>query len=229
MARFRGAAMPTDQTEVLRFLGEPGTHHGARVERIDTHSAVVFLAGECAWKVKRAVRFDYLDFSTLELRRRACEAELAINRRSAPGLYERVVPITRERAGTFAIDGPGEPVEWAVLMRRFDQEALLDRIAARGALTTDVCRTLAIEVAAFHRDAPRRADLGGVAAMAWVVTGNEEGLAEYGGDVLDPAVRTTLTFESREAIARLSPLLDARCRAGAVRRCHGDLHLRNIV
>lgn len=219
----------SDQTEILEFLGASGTHGGVDVERIDTHSAVVFLAGDRAWKVKRDVKFDYLDFSTLELRRRACEAELAINRRTAPTLYLRVVPVTREPGGHLALDGQGVPVEWMILMRRFDQEALLDRLAARGALELGVCATLAEEVACFHRDAPRRDEMGGAAAMAWVIDGNVEGLAEQGAGVLDADMCAALARESRAALSRHAARLDERCRSGAVRQCHGDLHLRNIV
>ena len=84
--------------------------------------------------MKRAVRYDYLDFSTVERRRAMCQEELRLNRRTAPTLYLDVVPVTREPNGELALGGHGEPVEWLVGMRRFDQEALLDRLAARGAL-----------------------------------------------------------------------------------------------
>ena len=84
-----------DQSAVIEFLASPSTH-GSSVERIDTHSAVVFMAGDRAWKLKRAVKFDYLDFSTAERRKASCEAELHLNRRTAPAIYQRVVPVTRE-------------------------------------------------------------------------------------------------------------------------------------
>ena len=95
-----------DQTEVVTFLASPSTHDGAAVERIETHASVVFLAGTRAWKLKRAVRYDYLDFSTVERRKAMCEAELRINRRTAPGLYRRVVAVTRESDGSLALGGP---------------------------------------------------------------------------------------------------------------------------
>jgi hypothetical protein len=76
-----------DQSEVVAFLASPSTHGGAAVERIDTHASIVFLAGTRAWKLKRAVRYDYLDFSTVERRRAMCEAEVQINRRTAPAVY----------------------------------------------------------------------------------------------------------------------------------------------
>src|SRR6187431_1198025 len=102
------------QAEVFTFLGDRATHDGKEVKRIDTHAASLFLAGERALKVKRAVRFPFLDYSTLEKRKTACETELAINRRTAPQIYRRVVAIKREPDGRLAIGGSGEPVEWAV-------------------------------------------------------------------------------------------------------------------
>src|SRR5436309_2718447 len=99
-----------DQDEVLGFLGSPSTHDGRpAVARIDTHGAVVFLADKNAYKVKRAVRFPFMDFSTLEKRRQACEAEVRINRVNAPDIYLGILPVVR-RAGSLALGGEGEIV-----------------------------------------------------------------------------------------------------------------------
>src|SRR6188508_605421 len=141
------------QEEVLALLGDPATHGGAKVTRIDTHAASVFLAGERAYKVKRAVRFPFLDYSTLEKRKEACEAELAVNRPFAPELYRRIVAITREN-GRLALDGSGEPVEWAVEMRRFDENATLDRLADQGKIDGALADALARAVVAAHARAP---------------------------------------------------------------------------
>src|SRR3954470_6630715 len=97
----------TEQKAVFDLLADPATHDGAGVKRIDTHAASVFLAGERAFKVKRAVRFPFLDYSTLEKRKAACEAELRVNRPFAPEIYRRVVPITRAADGQLALDGTG--------------------------------------------------------------------------------------------------------------------------
>src|SRR5438445_4358248 len=114
-------AQPADDQEpVLRLLADPATFGGAEVRRIDTHAASVFLAGDRALKVKRAVRFPFLDYSTPEKRKAACAAEIEINRPWAPEIYRRVVAITRAPDGRLALEGAGEPIEWAVEMRRFD-------------------------------------------------------------------------------------------------------------
>src|SRR5881227_712832 len=141
------------QEEVFAFLADQATHGGGAVKRVDTHAASVFLTGERAVKVKRAVRFPFLDYSTLAKRRAACEAELAVNRPFAPGIYLRVLAITRDD-GRLTLDGPGEPVEWTVEMRRFDENATLDRLAERGGIDTALADALARAVAAAHAQAP---------------------------------------------------------------------------
>jgi aminoglycoside phosphotransferase family enzyme/predicted kinase len=218
-----------DQSEVVAFLASPSTHGGTSVERVDTHASMVFLAGTRAWKLKRAVRYDYLDFSTLERRRLSCERELQINRRTAAGLYRRVVPVTRQAPGVLAIDGSGAPVEWLVEMVRFDQDGLFDRLARRGALDLALMRPLGVAIARFHHAAERRSDHGGAAGMAWVVDGNATAFAEQGARVLDRHVCDDVTRSARAHVHTHDRLLDARRRDGCVRQCHGDLHLRNIV
>ncbi|MGQ9371390.1 bifunctional aminoglycoside phosphotransferase/ATP-binding protein [Azospirillum sp. A39] len=218
----------TDQSAVLTFLADPATHGGRPVERIDTHGAVVFLAGGRALKLKRAVRFPYMDFSTRERRRAACEAEVALNRRTAPELYRGVEPVVRRADGTLALGGSGDPLDWVVVMRRFDGDLLFDRLAARQGLTPELMRRLADAVAAFHGAAAPRRDGGGAAAMTAVVDGN---LGELAGrpDLFDAAAVARLAERSRAALARHAARLDARRDGGRVRHCHGDLHLRNIV
>src|SRR3546814_12294051 len=109
-------ADPFDLTEWLTS-GEAFGASGP-VHRIDTHAASIFLSGETAWKIKRAVDLGYLDFSTPDKRRTALEAELKLNRRTAPNLYKTVHPITRDQDGSFAIDGDGEAVDWVLGMER---------------------------------------------------------------------------------------------------------------
>src|SRR6202521_3147033 len=102
------------QERVFAFLTDPVAH--PHVDRIDTHAASVFLEGDRALKIKRAIRFPYLDYSTLEKRKAACDAEITINRQFAPQIYRRVVPITQNDDGSLRIDGNGAPVEFAIEM-----------------------------------------------------------------------------------------------------------------
>lgn len=218
-----------DQSAIVEFLAAPSTHGGAAVERIDTHSSIVFLAGERAYKLKRAVRFDYLDFSTSALRRAMCEAEVRLNRRTAPTLYRGVLPVTRQRDGSHQLDGNGTPVDWVVEMTRFPQEGLLDRLATTGQLDLALMPLLAGAIAAFHRSAKHRPDHGGRAGLSWVIEGNAAGFEEFGRPSLDPETSHRVITHSRCELQRLADLLERRRALGFVRQCHGDLHLRNIV
>ena len=217
------------QVEAIRLLSDQATHNGAPVERIDTHASVVFLAGNRAFKLKRAVKFDYLDFSTLDLRKRFCEAELRINGRIAPALYRRVIPVVRTATGALALGGDGVPVEWIVEMVRFDQEALFDRMAAAGRLESNHMDLLAEEIASFHESCLVRCEFGGEAAIARVIEGNAAGFREFGRDTFSAAACDSLTLASRAALRNYGTLLESRRKAGYVRECHGDLHLGNIV
>lgn len=228
----RQAAVATidDQRRTIALLSTPSTYggHVDKVERIDTHSAIVFLAGDRAYKLKRAVRYDYLDFSTLDARHRACADEVRLNRRTAPDLYLGRRPVTVETDGTLALDGDGVAVDWVVEMARFDERDVLDRLAERGALDLALMPVLARAVAKLHAVAEWRFDHGGRRGMAWVIDGNADGFAEYGPGVLDHDACRRLTARSREMLEQEADRLMQRRPQGFVRRCHGDLHLRNV-
>jgi aminoglycoside phosphotransferase family enzyme/predicted kinase len=218
------------QRDVVAFLSTPAAYGltSGPVERIDTHISTVWLAGDRAYKLKRAVRFDYVDFSTATLRHAACEAEMRLNRRTAPTLYVAVRAVTRQPDGSLALDGHGDAIDWLVEMKRFDQETLLDRLAERGRLDVATMTPLASAIAHLHAGARIRTDHGGRAGMAWVADGNAREFLERDADVLNPALCARLAMETRTELCRHAARLDARCRAGLVRECHGDLHLRNI-
>jgi aminoglycoside phosphotransferase family enzyme len=128
-------------------------HPAAGVCVIETHISRVFLAGEYAYKVKKPVSLGFADFSTLERRRHFCEEEVRLNRRLAPDLYLGVAPITGT-TGAIRVGGDGEPIEYAIRMRRFPQEALLGRVLDRGELRPEHIDALAAEIASFHARIP---------------------------------------------------------------------------
>jgi uncharacterized protein len=217
-----------DQSDAFAFLTDPATH-GLRepVIRIDTHGAAVFLAGKDVYKVKRAVRFPFMDFSSLDKRRLACEREVAVNRANAPDLYLGVVPISKERCH-LKFGGDGEVVEWAVHLRRFDESSTLDRLASRNELNLETIAKLAGVVVASHRRAPI---IAGANACRALESAMEETLSslEASPHAFPPLAVSHLRKAMRQAFARGERLLAERESQGEVRRCHGDLHLRNIV
>src|SRR5215208_7478698 len=133
--------MDDSQREVVAFLRDPPNYPPAAgpVEIVETHGSLVFLAGGYAYKLKRAVKYAYLDFSTLALRLAACSAELRLNRRTAPSLYLEVRAISRGDDGRLRWGRAGrqddEIADYVVVMRRFAQQDLLDSIARRGKLS----------------------------------------------------------------------------------------------
>ncbi|MCR6630772.1 MAG: AAA family ATPase [Magnetospirillum sp.] len=218
---------PGPQAEILRLLASPATHGGHRPTRIDTHISTIFLAGDQAWKMKKAIRLPFLDFSDLDSRRRACEAEVEINRRAAPQLYLGCVPITRDPQGRLRLGGDGAAEEWLVHMRRFDQRTLFSKQVAAGRVDRHRIHALTEAVWRFHQSAPLRSDRGGTRGLAWVIDTNAASMAAH-ADILARARAGLLTERSRAWLDRLGPLLEERRAAGMVRQCHGDLHCGNI-
>ena len=223
--------MPATQDAVFELLGNPATYRlpaATKIVRHQTHAAIVFLGGDRALKIKRAVRYPFLDFSSLDKRKAACDAELAINRKFAPQLYRRIVPITRESNGALALDGSGEPVEWAVEMVRFDEEKTLDRLAQRGELDERLLAKLASAVAAMHERAEPVQPTPWIMALRQFIANNTSIFRRH-PELFGEAAVVHLERQSLAEFQRLQPLLIERGRLGLIRRGHGDLHLGNIA
>lgn len=219
-----GDPEPAESAALVRLLG---ARSGQPVTRIETHAAFIFLTGDRAWKAKRPVRLAYLDFSSPARRRAALEAELRLNRRTAPDLYLGVHAVVRGADGALALDGTGAPVEWLLEMRRFPDGALLDEQVARGTLDPAILLRLADRLVAFHAEAAICPDPQGAARLRKVIDGNAASFAA--APLLDPATVADLLERQRAALEEHAGLLDQRARAGRVRHCHGDLHLANIA
>ncbi|HTK79455.1 MAG TPA: AAA family ATPase [Rhizomicrobium sp.] len=224
--------MEEDQSAVVAFLSAPGSYgppSDARIERCETHASIVFLAGDRAHKLKRAVCYPYLDYSTAARRKTMCEAELAINRRTAPDLYLEVRPVIRGGSGALCVGTAGEQaLDWILVMRRFDQTDLLEEVTRRGELDRQTVRALAELIAEFHAGAERLPRFGGGAGIKRVLEENEQIFTNIIGRPFEPDRVEGLCRSSREWLNRMSPLLEERRASGYVRRCHGDLHLNNI-
>jgi aminoglycoside phosphotransferase family enzyme/predicted kinase len=216
------------QKEVLSYLGSAAAHGLATApQRIDTHCSVVFLAGKNVYKVKRAVELPFLDYSTLEKRKHFCEREFAVNRGFAPTLYKGVVAVRRGAEG-LQLGGSGEAVEWAVHLRRFDENLTLDRLADTGKLDQQIVRDLAAVVSKAHAAAKRVSDGHATEALEGVVDETMNELLQA-AHIFPREQAEGLGEAMRRAFGESRALLLIREATGHVRRCHGDLHLRNIV
>lgn len=224
------AAERARQGQLLAALADPARypHPVERVERLETHISWVLLAGDFAYKIKKAVDLGFLDFGSLEKRRRYCEDELRLNRRTAPRLYIEVVALTSSESGP-VVGGPGPVIEYALKMRRFAQEALLDAMAKRGVLDAALIDRLAANIAAFHGAAAIATpgdEFGSVATVGAQALANFTQIEQLAGTAPQLA---RLRRGSEVELARLTPEVAARKAQGGVRECHGDLHLGNIA
>lgn len=205
-------AVPAGQQEAAGFLAR--LTGGAVVE---THISAVFLGDQDAYKLKKAVDFGFLDFTTLAERERLVKFEHTLNAPHAPGLYLGALPVTRATDGALRLGGDGPALEWVLHMRRLPAEAFLT-----GPVPPDLLDPLADAVVALHHAAPRRE---GDGRMIRVISGNRAAALAAGL----PAGRIAAWAEAALAAeAQLAPWLARRAAAGFLRRCHGDLHLGNI-
>jgi aminoglycoside phosphotransferase family enzyme len=174
-----------DSASIKELLGNiPRDAHSAPASLCETHISWVILCEEYAYKIKKPVNFGFLDFSSAELRRHFCEEEVRLNRRFSPELYLAVVPITGGQHGA-EIDGGGPILDYAVKMRRFKEEQLLDSIAAREGLDNTLLRSLARELARLHEELPichpdpDSSDPGSPAALLAAIEQNFQQIRKY--------------------------------------------------
>lgn len=197
---------------------------GTMPEVIETHAALVFLAGDRAFKMKKPVSLGYLDFSTLAARHSTLERELVLNRRTAPSWYLRTLAVTREGAG-FRLGGEGEPVEWLLEMRRFPDETLLSQLWSHKRLTEAMVERLARHVARFHDEVLLVPGYDWWAAVSRVASENAQDLRSVSGVFEPDVIAQALGARDLLLTAGASAL---HAQAADVRRCHGDMHLGNV-
>lgn len=219
------------QSEVIERLATGEAFDVPPRQRIDTHISVIFLTATKAYKLKRADRTSYLDYRTLDARKRGCEREIQLNTRTAPAIYLRAVPVTLGATDRLEIDGDGEPVEWLVEMRRFDPDETFDILARDNRLSRSMLIETASQIARLHRSAPVISDAEFPHTVRKIIDGDRTELLAADGRVFGP--------EADELIKRLTDRHTALCTThmeamkyradqGYVRDCHGDLHLGNI-
>jgi aminoglycoside phosphotransferase family enzyme/predicted kinase len=214
------SGIPPEQAPVAALL-----RRITGAEPVETHVSAVFVGRDDAFKLKKALRLPFLDFSTLPARERFTRRELELNRPNAPGIYREVLPVTRGEDGALRLGGAGEAVEWVLRMAPVPPGDFLDAVAARGGLDGPMLDALADAVAALLAAAPVAEGVDSPARMSLVLAGNLEGCHAAG---LDPARVEAVGAEMQARLEALAPVLARRAASGFVRRCHGDLHLGNL-
>ncbi|MCC6849683.1 MAG: AAA family ATPase [Deltaproteobacteria bacterium] len=228
-----GDAIEEVPEAVLAALATPAFHAArpVRVEHVQTHISHVFLAGDDVYKLKKAVRFSFLDFGTRARRRFFCAEELRLNRRLAAPVYLDVVEVVRRADGSLALGGAGAPVEPVLHMRRLPAERLLPALLAAGAVDASMMTALARRIAAFHREAPRGPSVaaeGSPEAVRRRFADTLATLRPFVGRVLFAEEHAALLATAEWFVRTRAPLLRARQAEGRIREGHGDLHAEHV-
>jgi len=201
------------------------------VQLIQTHISWIFIAGDLVYKVKKAVDFGFLDFTTLEKRKYYCEQEVVLNRRFAPDVYVDVVAITEDGGGTLRPVGEGAVIEYAVEMKKIPEERMLYRLMEAGRVTEDDVRRVGRYLARIYGDIPsdeRAQKFGTSEVIATNVLENFDQTRRYREGPVSTAAFDALEAWSRSFMEKNRPLFSARGEKEYIKDCHGDLHLQHI-
>ncbi len=221
------------QDAVVEALADPAFYPEGpdAVEHVQTHISHVFLAGAFVYKLKKAVRLPFLDFSTLDARRVFCDEEVRLNRRLSPDVYLGVRRITCASNGRLALDGAGETVDYLVWMRRLPAERTLAALVDADRVRPEMLEQLARRIAGFHAAAPAGPAVAAYATPAALAATWQRTLdlaAPLAGGVVAPELHAMLADLGSRFIGRHEPLLRERERGGRIREGHGDLHAQHV-
>jgi len=221
------------QELVIQAMSDPTfyPHCPASVKVVQTHISVVFLAGDLVYKIKKNMDLGFLDFTTLEKRVHFCRQEISLNSRFSEGIYLGVAMVCEGPSG-FSLDGEGEPVEAAVIMRRVPDDRILGNMLDREQVTPELLDRLADRLAFFHSKAasgPQITGFGSIAVIRQNVTENFEQTVPYIGRTIDVETHRAISEQSLAFLSTNGSLVGDRVKRGFVRDCHGDLHLDHVV
>ena len=221
----------TFQREVVEALMKPEAYEeeARQIELKQTHISFIFLTGKFVYKVKKAVDFGFLDFSTLERRRFFCEKELELNRRLCGDMYLEVVPINK--SDRIKIDGEGETVEYAVKMKRMPEEKIMTRLLEEGKVDKKLVDRMAKIIAEFHSKAKTDKRIGEFGSLPMIETNwreNFEQSEEFIGETISNESYRLIRERAEEFMKENLALFAERVADGRIRECHGDIHSGNI-
>jgi len=220
-----------DQKQVFEALMKPEAYEEdpGRIEQVQTHISVVFLTRNFVYKVKKAVNFGFLDFTTLEKRRFFCEEELKLNRRLCGDMYLEVVPINK--ACAVKIKGEGETVEYSVKMKRMPQEKIMSKLLEENKLDKKIVDRIAKIIAEFHSKAEKNkriSEFGSLVAIETNWKENFEQTEEFIGKTISAEDFKLIRDKVADFMKKNSALFKKRMSKSRIRDCHGDIHSGNI-
>jgi aminoglycoside phosphotransferase family enzyme/predicted kinase len=220
-----------DLPALLAALNDPAAFpRPGPVEVRQTHLSVAFLVGDTVFKIRKPVNLGFVDFTTLEKRKHDCDEEVRLNRRLAPTVYRGVVPITIED-GRVRVDGPGEPIEWAVEMVRLPDDATLKARIARDEVTVERIEALARRLAEFHRTAARGVHVSRFGQFDVVAGNARENFAQTASHVgvfVGQSLYDRVRELTEQRLAEIRPIIESRAEHGIPCDTHGDLHLSHV-
>jgi len=206
-------------------------HRPDTVELIQTHISFIFIAGDLVYKVKKAVDFGFLDFTTLEKRKYYCDKEIVLNRRFAPDVYNDVVGITEKTDTDLSLGNDGAVVEYAVEMKKIPEERMLYSLMKTGKVTENDVRRVGKYLAQVYGNIPsdeKARAFGTFDVISTNVIENFDQTRKYAGGPVSEEAFNTLESWSRSFMDRKSALFDMRITNDCIKDCHGDLHLQHI-
>jgi aminoglycoside phosphotransferase family enzyme/predicted kinase len=220
------------QIQIFQAMARPEfyPHDVSTVEQRDTHISKVFLTGEYAYKIKKPVYLEFLDFTTLEKRRHYCQQEVTLNQRLSNRIYLEVVPITRKR-NRYCLAGSGEAVEYAVKMRQLPEKSSMLQLVRRGKLEDNSVAELARTLAKFYKHASTGCNINNLGTWSTMWTNTEENFSQteqFAGNLLDEHMFQIIRAATRSFLIRRKALFDRRVERGKIRDCHGDLRAGHI-
>ena len=220
-----------DQKQIVEALLTPEAYPQppGKIDLIQTHISFVFLTEKYVYKVKKAVNFGFLDFSTLEKRRIYCKKELDLNRRLCPSIYLEVLPITR--LNTIRVNGQGEILEYTLKMKRLPQERIMTLLLKEDKVDKKTVDDIAKIVANFHAKAQATPEISQFGSLRIIKTNWDENFAQtikYNNQSITENQFQLIEDKVNSFLEQNAPLLESRIATGRIRDCHGDLHSGNI-